>query len=118
MEESEGEFAVKMNTMPKHVASRTLKELEWNATLIEGDVPEEAARLKQQADQLLIYGSSGLVNTLMQHDLIDLYRLMIFPVVLGQGKRLFGDGNGKKPLRPVDTNTTSTGVVVIDYRPA
>lgn len=118
MEESAGEFAVKMNTMPKHVATRTLKELEWNATLIEGEVPDEVARLKQSDQNFLIYGSGTLVNTLMQHDLIDQYRLMIFPVVLGQGKRLFGEGSDKKHLRPVATNTTGTGVIVVDYEPA
>jgi dihydrofolate reductase len=66
----------------------------------------------------LIYGSADLVHTLMQHDLIDEYRLMIHPVVLGSGKRLFKDGSGKKVLKLVDTRTTSTGVVIVTYQPA
>ncbi len=119
MEHEEGPFAVKMNTMPKFVASRTLKDMEWNATLIEGEVPEEVAKLKHGSDQnFLIYGSGSLVRTLMRHDLIDRYRLMIHPVVLGMGTLLFTDGGDKKELRLIDTIMTSTGVVVLDYEPA
>lgn len=119
MEHEEGEFASKMNTMPKHVASRTLKGTEWNATLITGEVPEQVAKLKQQSRQnLLIYGSGALLNTLLQHHLIDQYRLMIYPVVLGQGKRLFREASDKKLFRLVDANTTSTGVLIADYEPA
>src|SRR5215216_3908407 len=94
-------FADKMNSMPKFVVSKTLEEpLEWNnSTLIKGDVAEEVSRL-------------------MQHDLIDEYRLMVFPVVLGSGKRLFKDGSGTKVLRLVDTKTFSSGVVVLSYQPA
>jgi dihydrofolate reductase len=118
MDHEEGDFATKMNTMPKYVASRTLKETEWNATLIKGEVPEEVARLKRQSGQnLLIYGSSALLNTLLQHDLVDQYRLMIYPVVLGQGKRLFREGSDTKPLRLVDAHTTGTGVLIADYAP-
>jgi dihydrofolate reductase len=119
LEHEEGEFATRMNTMPKYVASRTLSDMKWNATLIAGEVPDEVARLKRQSDQnLLIYGSSVLLNALSQHDLIDQYRLMIYPVILGQGKRLFMETSDKKPLRLVDANTTSAGVLIADYEPA
>jgi dihydrofolate reductase len=108
-----------MNTMPKYVASRTLSDVDWNATLITGEVPDEVARLKRQSDQnLLIYGSSVLLSALSQHDLIDQYHLMIYPVILGQGKRLFMETSDKKPLRLVDANTTSSGVLIADYEPA
>jgi dihydrofolate reductase len=117
MEETEGEFAVRMNSLPKFVASSSLREpLDWNATLLKGDVPEEVAKLKQQPGQdILIYASGELVNTLLPHDLIDEYRLMVFPVVLGSGKRLFGDGSDTVALRLTDTKTTSTGVVLLTY---
>jgi dihydrofolate reductase len=119
MEDDEDEFASRMNTMPKYVASRTLTNTEWNATIIMGEVSEAVAKLKERPDQnLLLYGSSALLNTLLQHDLIDQYRLMIHPVVLGQGKRLFGDASEAKPLRLVDVSTTSTGVMIADYEPA
>jgi dihydrofolate reductase len=119
LEHEVGEFANKMNAMPKYVASRTMQDTEWNATLIEGELPEAVAKLKDESGQnLLIYGSGALVNTLLQHDLVDLYRLMIFPVVLGQGKRLFPESGNKKPLRLTDVNSTSTGVLVADYVPA
>jgi dihydrofolate reductase len=119
MEDDDDEFASRMNTMPKYVASRTLTNTEWNATIIMGEVSEAVAKLKERPDQnLLLYGSSALLNTLLQHDLIDQYRLMIHPVVLGQGKRLFGDASEAKPLRLVDVSTTSTGVMIADYEPA
>ncbi len=118
MEHEEGDFAVKMNTMPKYVASHTIAEMAWNATRIEGEVPEAVAKLKEKADQdLLIYGSGALVNTLMRHNVIDRYRLMIYPVVLGSGKRLFTDEADRLSLRLVDWRTTSNGVVVVDYEP-
>jgi dihydrofolate reductase len=119
LEHEEGEFATRMNTMPKYVASRTLTTAEWNATVLTGEVPEAVAKLKERPDQnLLLYGSSALLNTLMEHELIDQYRLMIYPIVLGQGKRLFGEANGEKPLRLVDVSTTSRGVMIADYEPA
>ena len=114
-------FADHMNNTPKYVVSTTLEEpLEWNnSTLIKGSVAEEVSKLKQQPGQdILIYGSGELVHTLMQHDLIDEYRIMVFPVVLGSGKRLFKDGSGTKVLRLVDTKTFSSGVVVLSYQPA
>jgi dihydrofolate reductase len=117
-EHEEGAFADKMNAMPKFVASRNLEETEWNATLLKGDVVDEVAKLKQQPGQdLLIYGSGALVNTLMQHDLIDQYRLMVYPVIIGQGKRLFREGSDKNELRLTATNSVSTGVVILDYQP-
>lgn len=114
----EAGFADRMNGLPKHVASTTLEgPLEWNASLIEGSVAEEVSRLKEQPGQnLLIYGSADLVNALMQHGLVDEYRLMVFPVVLGSGKRLFADRTETKALELVDSKTTGSGVVVITYR--
>jgi dihydrofolate reductase len=119
LEHEEGEFATRINTMPKYVASRTLKDAKWNATVLTGEVPEVVAKLKERPDQnLLLYGSSALLNTLLEYDLIDQYRLMIYPVVLGQGKLLFGEASGEKPLRLVDVSTTSKGVMIADYEPA
>lgn len=111
-------FADRMNSLPKYVASRTLDAAEWNAQLIKGDVADEVARLKQQPGQdLLIYGSGELVHTLMQHDLVDEYRLLVYPVVLGRGKRLFRDGS-TATLNLVGTTTFSSGVVALIYHPA
>ncbi len=112
----EAGFAERMNSLPKHVASTTLKELEWNASLIEGNVVEAVKTLKQQkGENLLIYGSATLVQTLMQHGLIDEYRLMIYPLSLGAGKRLFAEGSEAK-LKLVDTQTTDEGVVILTYQ--
>jgi dihydrofolate reductase len=113
-------FTDKMNSMAKFVASKSLSEpLEWNSMLLKGDVAKEVAELKQQPGQdLLIYGSGRLVSTLMQHNLIDVYRLMLYPLVLGAGKRFFRDGVDKTALTLSDTKTTSTGVVVLTYLPA
>ena len=113
-------FADRMNGLPKFVVSTTLQEAEWNnSTLIQGDVAQEVSGLKQQPGQdILIYGSADLVNTLMQHDLIDEYRLMVFPVVLGGGKRLFGDRSDPTTLKLAGTWTTSTGVAILTYEPA
>jgi len=120
MEETEGEFAVRMNRLPKYVASTTLTEpLEWNATLLKGEVPKEVQKLKQQPGRdILIYGSGELVNTLMRHNLIDEYRLMIFPVLPGGGKPLFRYGHSTTALRLRGTRTTSTGVVLLTYTTA
>jgi len=115
-----GEFAERMNSIPKYVVSTTLKELEWNNShLLKGNIAEEVARLKQQEGQdILVAGSGELVRTLMQHALIDEYRLMVHPVVLGGGKRLFSDGSGKTVLKLVDTQSFSSGIVVLSYQPA
>ena len=110
-----------MNNTPKFVVSKTLEEpLEWNnSTLIEGDVAEEVSRLKQQPGKdILVFGSGKLVNTLMRDELIDEYRLMIFPIIVGGGQRLFADRIGEMVLRLVDTETFGSGVVVLTYRPA
>jgi dihydrofolate reductase len=115
MEESTGEFGKKMNSMPKFVASRTLNEGEWNATIIEGDLATEVAKLKAEAGgDLLIYGSGDLVDELTRLELIDEYRLMIHPVLVGSGKRLFNDVP-TTTLRLVDSVTTDTGVAVLTY---
>ena len=116
-----GEYADMMNGYPKYVVSTTLGEpLEWNnSTLIKGNVAEEVSKLKQQPGKdILIFGSGELVNTLMQHDLIDEYRLMVFPVVVGSGKRLFKHGSATTVLRLVETKTFGSGVVVLSYQPA
>jgi dihydrofolate reductase len=116
-----GEYADMMNGYPKYVVSRTLKEpLEWNnSTLIRQNVAEEVSRLKQQPGKdVLIFGSGELVNTLIQHDLIDEYRLMLFPVVVGSGKRLFKDGIETKVLRLVETKTFGSDVVILSYQPS
>jgi dihydrofolate reductase len=120
MEETEGEFAVRMNALPKFVASRSLREpLEWNAVLLKGDLAEEVATLKEQPGQnLLIYGSGELVNTLHPHGLIDEYRLMVFPVTLGMGKHLFRAETGKCDLTLSEAKMTSTGVALLTYHPA
>jgi len=113
-----GEFADKMNNMPKYVASTTLKDLDWNNShLIHGDVADEVAKLKQKEGRpLLVAGSRTLVHTLMQHELVDEYRLMIFPVVLGSGKRLFPETRDKTMLELADTRTFGSGVSVLTYR--
>jgi dihydrofolate reductase len=115
------QYADMMNGYPKYVVSTTLQEpLEWNnSTLIKGNVAEKVSRLKQQPGKdILVFGSGDLVITLMHHDLIDEYRLMVFPVVVGSGKRLFGDGLETKILRLIETKTFGSGVVVLSYRPA
>ena len=119
MEHDEGPFAVKMNTMPKYVASRTLTGMEWNAVLIEGDVADEVAKLKRDPGQnLLIYGSGSLVRLLLRHGLLDQLRLMIYPVVLGAGKLLFTQPGSKKELELAGVTSTSAGVLVVDYQKA
>jgi dihydrofolate reductase len=122
MEEQTGEYGARMNGYPKHVVSTTLQEpLEWkNSTLIEGDVAEEVGRLKQQdGKDILVFGSGELVRTLMEHDLIDEYRLMVHPVVVGKGKRLFGNVGEMRDLRLVDTRQVGPdGVLILTYRPA
>jgi dihydrofolate reductase len=115
-----GRYADMMNGYPKYVASTTLEELlEWNnSTLIEGDVTEEVSKLKRQPGKdILIFGSGNLVYTLMRHDLIDEYWLMIFPIIVGSGQRFFADGIDEMVLELVDTETFGSGVVVLTYRP-
>jgi dihydrofolate reductase len=117
MTDSDG-FADRMNQLPKYVASRTLKEAKWNATVIKGDVPDAVSRLRRETGgDLLIYGSATLVHTLVEHDLIDEFRLMVHPIVVGRGRHLFRDGVATRTLRLVDTKTTSSGIVVMLYEP-
>ena len=112
-------FADTMNRMAKFVASETLYEVEWqNSTLIKGNVAEAVAKLKQQPGKnIVVLGSGDLVQTLMQHDLVDEYQLMLHPLILGSGKRLFRDASAPATLRLVDTQTTHTGVVILTYQP-
>jgi dihydrofolate reductase len=116
----EGEFADKFNTMPKYVVSSTLDEPEWNNSIVlKGDVKEEVARLKQEQDgDIVVHGSARLVQTLIEADLVDEVRLMVFPVVLGSGKRLFGETSDKKPLRLVDSKVVGDGVAIFIYEHA
>ncbi len=121
MSEQAGEYADMMNGYPKYVVSTTLEEpLEWNnSTLIGENIAEEVSRLKQEPGKdILVFGSGSLANTLMEHDLIDEYRLMVFPIVLGSGKSLFRSGLDTKILKLVETKTFSSGVVVLTYQPA
>jgi dihydrofolate reductase len=116
----EGEFADKFNTMPKYVVSSTLEEPEWNnTTVLKGDVSEEVAKLKQEQEgDIVVHGSPRLVQTLVELDLVDELRLMVFPVVLGTGKRLFGETSDKKPLQLVDSKMVGDGVAILTYEPA
>ena len=114
----EGEFADKFNTMPKYVVSSTMENPEWtNTTVLKGDLAEEVATLKQELDgDIVVHGSARLVQDLLDNDLVDELRLMVFPVVLGSGKRLFGETSDKKPLRLVDSKVVGDGVVILVYR--
>jgi dihydrofolate reductase len=114
-----GEFADKFNSMPKYVVSSTLKDPEWNnSTVLEGDVVEAVSKLRQEQDGvILVAGSAQLVQTLLDNDLVDELRLMVFPVVLGSGKRLFGETSDKKPLELVDSRVVGDGVAILVYRP-
>jgi dihydrofolate reductase len=113
----EGEFADKFNSMPKYVVSSTLKDPEWNnSTVLRGDVAAEAAKLKQERDgDIVVHGSAQLVQTLVARDLVDELRLMVFPVMLGSGKRLFGETSETRPLRLVDSRTVGAGVAILIY---
>jgi dihydrofolate reductase len=115
-----GEFADKFNNMPKYVVSSTLTEPEWNnSTVLKGDVVDEVSRLRQGPDgDIVVHGSAQLVQTLVEHGLVDELRLMVFPVILGSGKRLFGDTSDKKGLRLTDSKTVGDGVAILTYEPA
>ena len=117
MEEATGDFGVKMNSMPKRVATTTLTEPEWNATFLTGDLADAVRELKAGPDSLLINGSASLINFLTRHNLIDEYRIMIFPVVVGEGRKLWDEGT-KVALSLSEQFTTKTGVEVVTYRPA
>lgn len=118
--EGTGEFGEKMNGMPKFVVSTTLNRAEWNnTTVLKGDLAEEVGRLKERfAGDILVAGSAQLVRSLLERDLLDELRLMVFPVVLGAGKRLFGETSDKKPLKLVDSKTIGDGVAILVYAQA
>lgn len=114
-------FADKMNNMAKHVVPTTLKKVDWNnSKLIKTNVAEEVRKLKQQPGKdILVYGSAKLVNTLLQHDLVDELRLMVHPVVLGSGRRLFDDhADTMKVLKLAESKTFPSGIVLLSYHPA
>jgi dihydrofolate reductase len=119
--EGTGEFGEKMNGMPKYVVSSTLSNPGWNnSTVLGGDAAEAVAKLKRDVDGvILVAGSAQLAQTLLEHDLVDEIRLMVFPVVLGAGKRLFGETSDKKPLRLAESRTVGDdGVTILTYEPA
>lgn len=114
------EIAVALNTRPKYVVSRTLDRADWqNSTLLRGNVVEEVAALKREdGGEIQVHGSAGLLQTLLHHDLIDTFRIWQFPVVLGTGKRLFGDGAIPRSFRLLETHTVKTGAVMQIYERA
>jgi len=114
----DGEFADKFNSMRKYVVSSTLENPEWtNTVVVGGDAVEAVTRLRDELDgTLVVHGSAQLVRTLLEHDLVDELRLMLFPVVLGSGKRLFGDATDKKRLRLTSSRTVGDGVAILVYR--
>lgn len=111
------QIATALNTRPKFVASRTLKKVDWNNShLLEDDVAEEVAKLKaQKGAEIQVHGSAGLLQTLLEHDLIDTMRIWQFPVVVGSGKRLFGEGTIPRSFRLVDSQQSTTGAVLHVY---
>jgi dihydrofolate reductase len=113
----EGEFADKFNRMPKYVVSATLEDPEWsNSTVLSGDMAEEVAKLKDEVEGvILVAGSARLVQGLIEHGLVDELRLMVFPVVLGKGRRLFSETSGKKRLRLTDSRTVGEGIAILTY---
>jgi dihydrofolate reductase len=117
----EGEFADKFNNMPKFVVSTTLDKPDWNnSTVIRGDVATGVGKVKEQfANDIAVHGSAQLVNTLKEQDLVDEYRLMVFPVVLGKGKRLFSDGGDLIPLKLSEAKEVGPdGVIILTYQRA
>lgn len=114
-----GEFPDRMNKITKYVASTRLTDVEWeNSQLIEGDLPEAVAKLKQQpGHDLVLYGSHELKQSLLEHDLIDEYQLWVYPVVLGKGRSFFEDGAEQMALELLDTTVIPPGVAILTYRP-
>jgi dihydrofolate reductase len=112
-----GEWADRLNSLPKYVVSGTLKEPKWsNSTVLKEDAVKEVTKLKQEIDgDILVYASYQLVRTLIEHGLVDEFRLVIFPVVLGVGERLFGETTDKTPLRLVRTQTIGEGLPLLTY---
>jgi dihydrofolate reductase len=115
---SEEPAAEPLNRATKHVASTTLSELDWeNSRLIEGEVPDAVGALKEEdGPELQVHGSAGLIQTLLAHDLVDEFRLFTFPLVLGEGRRLFGEGTVAAGLELTRSETSTTGVVMAAYR--
>jgi dihydrofolate reductase len=114
------EFADKFNSMPKYVVSSTLEKAAWNnSTVLREGVVEEVSRLRKVLDgDIVVHGSAQLVQTLIEHDLVDELRLMVFPVILGSGKRLFGDTSDKKRLRLAESKTVGDGITILIFRSA
>ena len=114
-----GEWADKLNSLPKYVVSATLKDPKWsNSTVLNGDVVSEVSKLKQELDgEIVIPASYELGRTLMEHDLVDELRLVVFPVVLGAGERFFGATSDKKPMRLTGTQTVEGGIAYLTYQP-
>jgi dihydrofolate reductase len=116
----EGEFADKFNNMPKYVVSSTLDEPGWNnSTVLEGDLAEEVSKLKRELDgNVVVHGSAQLAQALLEQGLVDELRLMVFPVVLGKGKRLFGETSDKRALRLASSKVVGDGVAILVYEGA
>lgn len=112
--------ADKLNSAQKYIASRTLKQLDWNnSRLIKGDIIQEVKMLKEQnGPELQVHGSGNLIQTLLKNDMVDEFRLKIFPITLGTGKRLFADGTTPAGLKLIDSRTSTTGVIVATYERA
>ena len=112
-----GEWADRLNGLPKYVVSSTLEQPRWsNSTVLKGDVVEEVTKLKQELDgEILVYASYQLGRTLIEHDLVDELRLVVYPVVLGAGERLFGETREQKPMRLLDTRTIGDGLAFLTY---
>ncbi len=115
----DGDFADKFNSMPKYVVSSTLEQADWNnSTVLKGDLAESVARLKRdQEGDIVVHGSARLVQGLLEHDLVDELRLMLFPLVLGAGLRLFGETSDKKTLRLASSKVVGDGVLILVYAP-
>jgi dihydrofolate reductase len=114
-----GELADRLNNLPKYVVSSTLEDLDWNnTTVLRGDAVDEVSKLKQElAGAIIVYGSFQLLATLLDHDLVDELRLMIYPVLLGAGERLVGETSDKKPMRLVDVRTVADDLAYLTYAP-
>jgi dihydrofolate reductase len=114
-----GAWADRLNGLPKYVVSSTLEDLGWNnSTVLKGEVVNEVSKLKQEVDgDIVVYASGRLVHTLMEHDLVDEVRLIVYPVVVGAGERLFGETSDQKPVRLLSSRTVGDGLVLLTYQP-
>jgi dihydrofolate reductase len=115
-----GEFGDMFNNMPKYVVSSTLEKADWkNSTILKGDMEKEVSELKKRVKgNIVVHGSARLVQTLLEHDLVDELRLMVYPVILGSGKRLFGDTTDKKSLKLKESRTVGDGVAILIFEKA